>query len=304
MFPTKVLLAVDGSEEAFQAARTAVALARKTGSELHVAYVEPLPDPYALPESSIHHPEMRDEIRAMARREATERIGEEAKRVGTLGEVAGTHPLIGRPDVEIPHLAEELGAGLIVLGSRGLGFVRRTLMGSVSHSVVRHAHGPVLVVREGDEVLPDRILLAVDGSAESGLAVAAAADLSEKTGAEVHVAYVLPTPAQLYGPHYYSPEMKDRLLEQAEEKSHEFLDRQARKVKEAGGRVAGTHLATGRPEAEIVRLAGELGTGLTVLGSRGLGGVRRALLGSVSDAVVRHAHNPVLVVREDGTGDE
>jgi nucleotide-binding universal stress UspA family protein len=44
-------------------------------------------------------------------------------------------------------LAEELGADLIVMGSRGLGGVRRALMGSVSDSVVRHAHCPVLVVR-------------------------------------------------------------------------------------------------------------------------------------------------------------
>ncbi len=48
---------------------------------------------------------------------------------------------------------------------------------------------------------------------------------------------------------------------------------------------------------EIVRLAEELGVGLIVLGSRGVGGVRRALMGSVSDSVVRHAHCPVMVVR-------
>jgi nucleotide-binding universal stress UspA family protein len=46
-------------------------------------------------------------------------------------------------------LAEEIGAGLIVLGSRGWGGIRRALMGSVSDSVVRHSHCPVLVVREG-----------------------------------------------------------------------------------------------------------------------------------------------------------
>jgi nucleotide-binding universal stress UspA family protein len=46
------------------------------------------------------------------------------------------------------HLSEEIGAGLIILGSRGLGGVRRALMGSVSDSVVRHAHCPVLIVRE------------------------------------------------------------------------------------------------------------------------------------------------------------
>ena len=47
----------------------------------------------------------------------------------------------------------------------------------------------------------------------------------------------------------------------------------------------------------IVNLADQLGAGLIVMGSRGLGGIRRALMGSVSDSVVRHAHCPVMVVR-------
>jgi nucleotide-binding universal stress UspA family protein len=57
---------------------------------------------------------------------------------------------------EIVKLGEEIGAGLIVIGSRGLGGMRRALMGSISDSVVRHAHCPVLVVRkeERDEVGP------------------------------------------------------------------------------------------------------------------------------------------------------
>jgi nucleotide-binding universal stress UspA family protein len=49
----------------------------------------------------------------------------------------------------------------------------------------------------------------------------------------------------------------------------------------------------------IVELAEEIGAGLIVMGSRGLGGIRRALMGSVSDSVVRHAHCPVMVVREE-----
>jgi nucleotide-binding universal stress UspA family protein len=55
----------------------------------------------------------------------------------------------------------------------------------------------------------------------------------------------------------------------------------------------------GKAAAEIVDLAEELGAGLVVVGSRGLGGIRRALMGSVSDSVVRHAHCPVLVVRRE-----
>jgi nucleotide-binding universal stress UspA family protein len=71
-----------------------------------------------------------------------------------------------------------------------------------------------------------------------------------------------------------------------------------RKVEEAGGTVAGAHLRTEeRRDQAIVHLADELGAGLIVMGSRGLGGIRRALMGSVSDSVVRHAHCPVMVVR-------
>jgi nucleotide-binding universal stress UspA family protein len=70
------------------------------------------------------------------------------RQVGQTGEVVEVYARLGRPDAEIVGLADELGAGLIVLGSRGLGSLRRALMGSVSDSVVRHAPCPVLVVRE------------------------------------------------------------------------------------------------------------------------------------------------------------
>ncbi len=64
-----------------------------------------------------------------------------------MGAVAQAHLKIGGTVEEIVTLAEETGAGLILLGSRGVGGVGRALMGSVSESVVRHAHCPVLVVR-------------------------------------------------------------------------------------------------------------------------------------------------------------
>src|SRR5215204_3791744 len=68
------------------------------------------------------------------------------------------------------------------------------------------------------------------------------------------------------------------------------LDEQVRKIKAAGGSVAQGHFRVGRPDAEITALAEEIGAGLIVVGSRGLGGIRRTMLGSVSDSVVRHAH--------------
>jgi nucleotide-binding universal stress UspA family protein len=70
-------------------------------------------------------------------------------------------------------------------------------------------------------------------------------------------------------------------------------------MRESGAQHIQTHLRFGIPETTIIDLAEELGAGLIVMGSRGLGGVRRALLGSISDSVVRHAHCPVMVVRQE-----
>jgi nucleotide-binding universal stress UspA family protein len=147
-------------------------------------------------------------------------------------------------------------------------------------------------------IFPTKILLATDGSKEARLAAEAAAELSKDTGSEVHIAYVLPSPTELRGHHLYSREVMRSVLEQAEGEGRSFLEEQAKQVGASGGKVAETHLETGEPDKEIVRLSEEIGAGTIVIGSRGLGGLRRALIGSVSESVVRHAHCPVLVVRE------
>lgn len=301
VFPTKILLATDGSGEAGRAARLAATLAGRLDSELHVVYVEPLPDPYAFPESAIVDPNFRERMRERAAGDAEQRLQEEAVKIQALGEVAGTYARSGRPDAEIVGVAEELGAGLVVVGSRGLGPIRRAVMGSVSGSVARHAHGAVLVVREdGREDAMGPIVLAVDGSEESKLAADAAAEISKATGSPVHLIYVMPTESRLLGHHSYSRDVKRQLMEDAKAEARRFLDSRAEEVRSAGGETAQTYLGVGRPDEEIVELAEEISAGMVVIGSRGLGGVRRALMGSVSDSVMRHAHCPVMIVRKDG----
>ena len=143
---------------------------------------------------------------------------------------------------------------------------------------------------------PTRILLATDGSEEAELAATRAVELADATDSELHVGHVGLVP--IFVDSYPGTLGYDRrLYEQIEEKSRELLRRESWRVKAAGGTVAGTHLRMGAVPLEIVALAEELGVDLIVMGSRGLGGVRRALVGSVSDSVVRHAHCPVLVVR-------
>lgn len=87
--------------------------------------------------------------------------------------------------------------------------------------------------------------------------------------------------------------------EELERTGEEMLNELVRHVEDAGGTVAEAHLRQGRPDQKIVAQAEEIGAGLIVMGSRGLGSVRRALMGSVSDSVVRHAHCPVLIVRRE-----
>jgi nucleotide-binding universal stress UspA family protein len=138
-----------------------------------------------------------------------------------------------------------------------------------------------------------RILLATDGSEEAELAAVVAVELANGTGSELHVVHIKLLPIT---PPY--PDVLDwrEDLERAEREVRELLDGQVKKVEDAGGTVAGAHLREEQPAEEIVALAEEIGVGPIVVGSRGRGGIRRALTGSVSDWVVRHARCPVLVV--------
>ena len=169
MFPPKMLLAVDGSEGSRRAAQLATFLAEGLGCELHVVRVEPMSGVYAYPEAAIYDPGLWDRVRETDRRTAREKLETEAGAMGLLDRAAGAHAPVGRPDTEIVRLAEDVRAGLIVVGSRGLGSIRRSVLGSVSDSVVRHAHCPVLVVRQdgpGGEGRLGPIVLAADGSDE------------------------------------------------------------------------------------------------------------------------------------------
>ena len=140
---------------------------------------------------------------------------------------------------------------------------------------------------------PTRILLATDGSPHAELAALKAVDLAKSTKARLHVVAVGRTfPGAVYD--VYTEAGREDLRREAQE----VLDQQVRKIEEAGGTVAIAHLKMNeRRDEAIVHLAEDIDADLIVIGSRGFGGLRRALLGNVADSVVRHAHCPVLVVR-------
>jgi nucleotide-binding universal stress UspA family protein len=122
-----------------------------------------------------------------------------------------------------------------------------------------------------------------------------AVEQAEATGSELHVVHVGRLPNFLM----QDPDVVGHdceLYVELERESRERLRRVAWQLKVAGGTVAAAHLRMGWPGREIARLGEEIGAGVIVVGSRGRGRLRRAIAGSVSDSVVRHARCPVLVV--------
>ncbi|HSK82488.1 MAG TPA: universal stress protein [Rubrobacter sp.] len=154
-------------------------------------------------------------------------------------------------------------------------------------------------------IFPTKILLATDGSEDAKLAARTAVDLAQTTGLQLHVVYVggegfYETPLVEFAtlePTWIVREYSD-LMSNIERTERELLDGEVEKVLAAGGTVAQAHLSMGEAAPEIVVLADEIGAGLIVMGSRGRGGIGRALMGSVSEFVVRHARCPVTIVRE------
>jgi nucleotide-binding universal stress UspA family protein len=146
---TKMLLATDGSEGAELATRAAIELAEGTGSELHVVYVEPLPD--FMKKIDAGTPGYDRELYEKIEEEARETLWKLVWRVKvTGGTVTDSHLRMGAVAEEVVTFAEELEVDLIIVGSRGLHGIRHNLAGSVSESVFRHAHCPVMVVRTKD----------------------------------------------------------------------------------------------------------------------------------------------------------
>jgi nucleotide-binding universal stress UspA family protein len=145
----RLLVAVDGSDNAARAAKVAVTLAEKFGAELIVCHVIPTPS-YSLAQAGVAGPAtILSDYFAAARKDA-KKVVDEAVR---LAEMEGVKAIgVIRDNVfsvveAIVSLAEERNVDLIVIGTRGLTGFRRLLVGSVSSGVVSHAHCSVFLVR-------------------------------------------------------------------------------------------------------------------------------------------------------------
>ena len=138
------LVATDGSPEAEQALDYGITIAKRTGAELRVLSVAELSDEPISMEPGAERRAVRRPGRALAQANVDAAVGRaKAARVKATGRTVQA----ADPSVGIVREAEEIGADLIIIGSRGLTGIRRVVLGSVAERVVERAHCPVLVVR-------------------------------------------------------------------------------------------------------------------------------------------------------------
>lgn len=309
MTDSPVVAGVDGSEHSLAAAGHAAVAAVRRNRHLHLvhAYLHPFgygnaplePYPAGLPEPT------EAAERMLARTADTLRSAHPGLTIRTrqiLGSAAGTMVI------------ESEQAELLFVGSRGLGGFSGLLLGSVSSQVAAHARCPVVVVRPqpdparplpgpqapmpADAPAPDGpVLVGVDGSEDSRIATEFAFNEAQLRGERVlalHV-YWSDSPRTMHHP---GGEVEPGETEAAEGEL-------AQLIAEAAGRHPGVPVerrVVHRQNTQEVLVEASREVGLAVVGSRGRGGFTGLLLGSVSQAMIHHAHCPVAVVRPRDRG--
>ena len=264
-----VLAGVDGSERASEAARQAARLASAAGAHLIVAYV----------------------IEDRPYEEGTAERALEA--ASAAARPAGVDPeariLTGDAGDALAEEAERDGVDLLCVGpDSGLlgGAIR---FGHVAGKILRDATCSVLIARPAEPAFPRHIACAIDGSEASVITALLAAGVARATDAELRLVHVVPV---------FRGRNEEWTLGPQDESPPELQP--SVKALSSLGVEPIREMAMGRPERTLVRVAERDEVDLVVVGHRGIGGVTRALLGSVSEHVAHHAPCSVLVVRASG----
>jgi nucleotide-binding universal stress UspA family protein len=284
----KLLLAVDGSDNSYEAVRSLKYLAR--AEELHVVHVLDVPSP-AYP---MMMPEVAQELYETVERNMRDDGTRLLDRIVSLlpldaGPVT-KHLVSGSPADQIVTLAEQLRVGLILLGTRGLGPIKERLVGSVSHRVLTFAPGAKLMLPGPLKAL-QRILLPLQGQYDADHALAFLQQKPFREPPRITLFTVLPHTRPPWPVDAVSAEhMETHSLRKAKG----FLEETAAKLSPSGyqTRVAATF---GTPVDGILQEAKALNPHLILTGSRGRRGLTRMVLGSVSHALLHQGTYPLMI---------
>jgi nucleotide-binding universal stress UspA family protein len=284
----KLLVPLDGTSQSAVALPPARALAQATGADIVLLRV--IPDALRGPE---------DSARTAAEDNLASIVEELAKsnlRVHTIVRPgAAPAEVIGRA-VVTEH------ADLIVMATHGRAGLQRTVLGSVAQEVLTKSRVPVVVVRPGGHRVTHitTLLVPVDGSPGGALALGLAVPLARTTGARiVLLQVVVPLPADikaqasLVAPIGEDLPWDEELLASAQQ----YVSQRTTRLQQAGLAVEG-RATLGHISQTIVGTANDVGADLIVMSTHALRGPARAILGSVTDEVVRIAQRPVLLVRQ------
>lgn len=207
---------------------------------------------------------------------------------------------IGKPEDEILRVAEEEGVDLITMATHRESLLARGILGSVTDRIIHQSSVPILTIRpeivsETTPQKPEIILVPLDGSEVSESVVPLAMSIAQKSGSELLFVRVTNNPYQNAmgdaGIYYPSPLSSVKASIVAGEYLEPFVDK-AKKL----GISASMKTPTGSPAFCLISLADENDSTLTVIGTRGQEGIRRLIVGSVTDKVIRSSGNPVLIV--------
>lgn len=287
---TKILVPTDFSPGSADAMRVAVRMAREKGATLVVAHAWQIPalafgsEPFSMAPSLLQT--MSDDAKR-----ALEGAVDEAKQQGA--DAIGLM-LNGVPWARLAEVAEgDPEIELVVMGTHGRTGLTRVVLGSVAEKVVRHAPCSVLVTRGEGKPFTD-VLVPVDFSVSSEQAVEQAARLVRPGGSGVTLLHVIEAPVAANGEMFDLSFMRE--LDQA---SATALDEVAATLTRKVDVPVSTRIRIGYAGGQILAaLEKDPVFDLVVMGSHGRTGLKRALLGSVAEKIVRHAPCSVLVARE------
>jgi len=210
----------------------------------------------------------------------------------------------GRAEEVIIERSEADAGMLIAMATHGRSGINRWLLGSIAEKVLRGTANPLLLVRAtaeaksaGEEAFKS-VIVPLDGSevAESVLPMVGA--LAKKLGLEVQLFRAFHVPYTIYGGgDGYNVIDIDKVIAEVANEAREYLDKKAAELKKLGVDRVTCTVKEGFGADEIIALGRQNPDNFIAMCSHGRSGVKRWVLGSVTETVVRHGVDPVLIVR-------
>jgi nucleotide-binding universal stress UspA family protein len=282
----KTLLAVDGSDNSYEAVHMMKYMARAEQLTLLHALSVPRPAyPMMLPEVA----EGLYKTLEGSMREDGERLLNRVQSLLPLHAGPMTkHLQMGSPAEVIVSIAEEQKADLIVMGARGLGPIKERLLGSVSHRILTLAHCATLIVN-GPVKAMKQILLPLQGPSDTESAIRFLQLKPFHDAVEVTLLTVLPSTEPPWPDDAAAAAASAEILE----KQADYIESVAERLRAIGYQAHGVAV-NGTPATMILQQAATLRSDLILMGTSGRQGITRFVLGSVSHAVLHQMPCPVL----------